>query len=452
MRRQRKFILTAMPPLVWLLLCGHVFAGPYSAGMNDPGNVYDAPVPGFVGPHGIGKARLVDFDVDLEPIVQNPNNYVNPLFFAWANNVDSYYRADKLPPPNEDQFDDPSLALGPVTGDNFDIVSLGDLTAQKITQGNAPGNITLTLAKPIRNLTGADFVVFENGAVAQSNQGGAGAGGVFGELAYVEVSANGIDFIRFPSTSLTPSLVGGYGSINPTNVLNLAGKHANAYGDSWGTPFDLSQVGLAQITHIRIVDIPGNGAFKDNSGNSIYDAWLTFGSGGFDLEALGGISTSMTYQEWPQLQWLAASQRSEGDDPDGDGISNLLEYAFGRLPWLADAAEANPTCRIVSNINDSQAEFTFLRDERLTDLSYEVQVSSTMATNDWTTIATSTAGGPMTATPGHHPTLTETSASAIQSIGVIRKASVSVPTADSVSGRQFFRIQIKRLTSGGAGS
>ncbi|MCC5841967.1 MAG: PEP-CTERM sorting domain-containing protein [Opitutales bacterium] len=43
------------------------------------------------------------------------------------------------------------------------------------------------------------------------------------------------------------------------------------------------------IHYVRIVDIPGSGDFPDSLGNPILDAWLTTGSGGFDLRAIGVI-------------------------------------------------------------------------------------------------------------------------------------------------------------------
>ncbi len=47
---------------------------------------------------------------------------------------------------------------------------------------------------------------------------------------------------------------------------------------------------LFDIQYVRIVDIPGNGFYTDSAGHPIYDAWLTTGSGGFDLEAIGAIN------------------------------------------------------------------------------------------------------------------------------------------------------------------
>ncbi len=431
-----------------LALCGFMpaaSAGPYSGAMNDPANTYDAPIPGFVGPNGIGKARMDTFTVDGngDPIYQNSDNLTNPLFFAWAQSVTDYQRSDSDLP-----FNDPSLALGAVTGDVFDVVALGELNSAALIAGNPPGSITIELARPVRNLTGADFVIFENGVIAQTNYGGAGIGGIFGELAYVEVSTNGVDFVRFPSASLTPAAVGGYGSIDPTNAHNLAGKHVNGYGDSWGTPFDLSDVGLSQITHIRLVDVPGNGSFLDSSGRPIRDPWVTFGSGGFDLEAVGAVSTTMTFAEWPllassngtdpwpQLKNLSAADRLPGADPDGDGVPNLLEYAFSTVPWKPDAV--TPTLAMV----DGRGEISFTRDERLADLVYEVQTSATMAPDDWITIASSTDGAPMQEANGYAPVISEISANAIQSIGVIRKVTVR----DTVAGpHRFLRVKVSTI-------
>jgi hypothetical protein len=439
MKNRWEIILRAFAISYAMALCGFVpasHAGPFSAALHDPANPEDAPVPGFVGPNGIGKARLDTFGVDGngDPVFQNPDNFVNPLFFDWAETIDNYQPSESI----SAAFSDPTKALGPVTGDNFDVVALGDLPAG----GATPGTITVRLSKPIRNLTGADFVVFENGHIAAFNYGGAGIGGIFGELAHVWVSADGENFVRFTATSLTPAAVGQYGSLDATNVKNLAGKHNNAYGDSWGTPFDLSQVNLAQITHIRLVDIPGDGRVLDDSGRLIYDPWKTFGSGGFDLEAVGAISTSMTYAQWPALEKIAPEARGKADDADGDGLSNLLEYAFARVPWLHDAAEALPKIRLVAVGNDLFPELTFLRDERLIDLAYEVQSTSSLTANSWTTIAQSTAGGPLLPALGHQPIISETSASAIASVGVIRQVTVRDAVPISAASTRFLRVKV----------
>lgn len=274
-----------------------VVAGPYSTGLNNTNaGAIDAGIAGFIGAAGEGVTATT-----------SNGNYVNPAFKGWATGVVDYSPA----PGVAANWQNASNALGEVTGNNMGIVTLGDLrttaslpsvdpTVKDDAYGfigyDDPSQITLSFSNAICNGSGADFAVFENGFISNSS------GLLFAELGYVEVSSNGIDFARFPSVSLTKSLVGGYGCIDPTDVYNLVGKHVNAYGNSWGTPFDLDDlfdnslvvngtVDLNNIGYMRIVDIPGSGDYKDSEGNPIYDAWVTYGSGGLDLEAVGVINT-----------------------------------------------------------------------------------------------------------------------------------------------------------------
>ena len=291
--------LLALPDLL--------LAGPYSTALeNQTAGAIDAGIPGFVGPAGLGKS----------PTASN-GNVINPVFTGWATGV-----VDYSPTPGVDSsWKNASKALGAVTGNNLDIVSLGDLynpasppapgalppfsndgrgysgNVSDATDGwgfvgiDQPGQITLSFANGIALGSGVDFVVFENSAGANTS--------AFIELAYVEVSTNGIDFARFPSISLNNTPVG-FTNSDPTNYYNLVGKHVNAGGNSWGTPFSLSDlssdplvqsgaVDLLHIWYVRLVDIPGIGTFKDSLGNAIYDPTPTYGSGGLDLEAIGVI-------------------------------------------------------------------------------------------------------------------------------------------------------------------
>jgi len=413
------------------LLCARAaVAGPYSKAENDPTNIYDAPVPGFVGPDGIGGSRISNGSGGF----MSPDNYVNPLFFDWAASVTNYSPA----PGVGTSWNNPSLALGPVTGNNFDVVSLGDLSAAQIASGTPVGTLTLYFSNPIQNLDGADFVVFENSFTAAYGTGGAGAGGVFADLAYVEVSSDGVNFVRFPSASLTPSAVGAFGTIDPTNAYNLVGKHVNSYGQSWGTPFDLADVGLSSISFIRIVDIPGSGAFLDSSGRPIYDAWETFDAAGVDIEAIGTISRLMTFSTWQTWNNITGSGLGATTVAGTDGVPNLLEYASGRQP--AHVAP-NPGLTSVA-LQGGSMVLTFTRDERASDLLYEVQVSNTLNGANWTTIASSTGGKFTTGVNGFAPAITEGSASAITSIGVLRQ--VNVTDVVPVSGQQqrFMRVKV----------
>ncbi|WP_413160630.1 hypothetical protein ACL6C3_19160 [Capilliphycus salinus ALCB114379] len=273
--------------LFLLTLTAHeAAAATFSGSTSDPGKI-DSGIPGFIGSDGEG--------------LVTQNNSINPIFVGWATEFIDYQPT----PGVEERWLTPEKTLGPVTAAFDGIASLGELTAEQIAAGVSPGQITLTFDKPIVNKAGADFAVFENGI------GFAETGNLFAELAYVEVSSNGTDFLRFPSISLTQNPLEPFGQLDATQVYNLAGKHVNNgvvisdeefVQSSWGTPFDLDvltdslatfsgEIDLNNINYVRIVDIPGNGAFLDSQGNPIYDPWQTPipGSGGFDLEAIGVI-------------------------------------------------------------------------------------------------------------------------------------------------------------------
>jgi hypothetical protein len=169
---------------------------------------------------------------------------------------------------------DSSMVIG-MAGSNG-VVSLGD-----------GGSAVVTFADPIQNGAGYDFAVFENAF-----------NDTYLELAFVEVSSDGINFFRFPATSNTQDTVQiGFGSVNAMQINNLAGKYRALYG----TPFDLdelvSQAGLNvnNITHVKIIDVVGSiqnaYASYDQSGKKINDPWSTpFASSGFDLDAVGVIN------------------------------------------------------------------------------------------------------------------------------------------------------------------
>jgi hypothetical protein len=202
----------------------------------------------------------------------------SPLFIEWANAID----------PSRTHF----APRGSTTISNTGFNSLGDLDATQIAAGVSPGYLTVTFPHGVRNGAGPDFAVFENGFTFGSPNG------LFAELAYVEVSTDGTNFARFPSISTNTVPVQGSGAFagyDMSNVFNLAGKHA----DGFGTPFNLSDlisdslvtgglVDLNNIQFVKLVDIPGNGAFLDSRGHPILDNWLTTGSGGFDFRLPAG--------------------------------------------------------------------------------------------------------------------------------------------------------------------
>ena len=221
---------------------------------------------------------------------------------AWASGVSNYVAGGEV----DAEFQTPLKGLGPAEGTVFDVVSLG-----------RGGQITLTFDDPIRDGLGADFAVFEN-AFDDS----------FLELAYVEVSSNGTDFVRFQSDSLTPSSVGFGGAVDPTNLHQLAGK----YRQGFGTPFDLGalaeaspQLDTTRVTHVRLIDVVGDGSSLDSDGDAIFDPFPTVGSAGFDLDGVGVLRQQESVQEVVDFEDvggnLAAQSAFNGPDPEGSSIA-----------------------------------------------------------------------------------------------------------------------------------
>lgn len=228
-RRVSLFLLT---PVVLMAVKAKVDAGPYDPAAGQPGSL-----------------AVHMFD---------------PAFVGWASGWLDYQPGANV----SITWQTPDKALGPAVGNSFDVVSLGE-----------GGSIVLTFDRPIFDGPGWDFAVFENSF-----------SDTFLELAYVEVSSDGVNYFRFPNDSLTPGPVGPYGAVDPTNITGLAGK----YRQGWGTPFDLAVlVGISplldfsNIQFVRILDIIGDGTYRDTSGDPIYDPYPTTGSAGFDLDAVG---------------------------------------------------------------------------------------------------------------------------------------------------------------------
>lgn len=197
-------------------------------------------------------------------------------FVAWANkcNVVRGFQDISNQSLGYTNVGDSSLAIG-LAGTNG-VVSLGD-----------GGVAILEFSSPIMDGNGPDFAVFENGF-----------DNLFLELAFVEVSSDGIHFFRFPAISNTDTTIqtDGFGLTDASKLHNLAGKYRAEYG----TPFDLSDLtndallNKQAITHVKVIDVVGSiqnqYCSRDANNHKINDPWPTgWGNGGFDLDAVGVI-------------------------------------------------------------------------------------------------------------------------------------------------------------------
>ena len=244
---------------------------------------------------------------------------------------------------------DSSMALG--KAQNNGAVSLGD-----------GGFAICTFPFLIADGPGYDFAVFENSFDDS-----------FLELAFVEVSSDGINFYRFSSHSKTDTInqTSTFGLTDATKLNNLAGK----YRGGFGTPFDLSELykkqglNIQAITHIKIKDVVGSlqkpYATFDSFNNKINDPWPTpFPSSGFDLDAIINMFRFKRNQNMEFLQKRLIDQEQE------KYVNFRFSKAFVRKITLLKSPELDtfmvrfrPPYELVTKMND--LEFGYYIEKQL---------------------------------------------------------------------------------------
>ncbi|MBR4392092.1 MAG: T9SS type A sorting domain-containing protein [Bacteroidales bacterium] len=265
----------------------------------------------------------------------------DPLFVAWATGCTVERGPMRIDKPQNGlaSYGVEADALG--KADDTLLVSLGD-----------GGKAILTFESPICNGPGPDFAVFENPLkwAVDTNL-------YFLELAFVEVSSDGANFVRFPAYSYIPTetQVGTFACTDPKMIHNLAGKYMPHYG----TPFELDDLpetpGLDKdnITHVRIVDVVGcinpEYATYDCEGRIINDPWPTpFNSSGFDLDAVGVIhdlahSMTTTYHVTVTCNPEEGEVVGEGDYLEGSNITiTAIPRSGYRFKSWNDGVTDNP--------------------------------------------------------------------------------------------------------------
>lgn len=186
---------------------------------------------------------------------------------------------------------------------------LGENNGQIVSLGDGGEALLSFEETPFSDGAGADFVVYENGFLISGSDEMA-----FLELAFVEVSSDGVHFYRFPAVNEydTTEQIGTFEPMNARYLNNFAGKYIGGYG----TPFDLAELPDSpnldknQIKFVKIIDVVGSidaeWGTSDSLGNTVNDPFPTaFDSGGFDLDAVGAFypatmavtPTSLSYEK-----------------------------------------------------------------------------------------------------------------------------------------------------------
>lgn len=241
----------------------------------------------------------------------------------------------------------PTNALGGPRG-----AGLGSGSGDVCTLG-VGGALTLGFDVTITDGPGSDFTVFENGFLF--------AGQPFSEVAYVEVSTNGVDFARFPSSYVgPPNGLSGFtapwgtysGMTGFTPVLANVSTNAIDPFDpvvSGGEGFDLARltgdplvvagvVDVSQIHFVRIVDVPHQSGL-DSAGHVVYDNSGATGTADIDAVAVTqhlGLVNALQ----PTVDLFVDSQGHLNlrlEDPNGflDLDQSQLLVSFNAIPTSA---------------------------------------------------------------------------------------------------------------------
>lgn len=169
----------------------------------------------------------------------------------------------------------PGVVLGPPAGggafsQSLDVYPLGH-----------GGSITLAFEdNAILNGPGPDFRVFENAFHTSSD-----LSTTFREAGFVEASADGITFVRFPWNAENFTGLAGISPVYANPLAGIGPLDPNAGGDA----FDLATIGLDEARYVRIVDAAD---FVNDEGNNFPIRGQ--GKAGFDLDAIVALNSRET--------------------------------------------------------------------------------------------------------------------------------------------------------------
>ncbi|MBE2214808.1 MAG: hypothetical protein IAE82_13125 [Opitutaceae bacterium] len=164
-----------------------------------------------------------------------------------------------------------------------------------------------------------------------------------------------------------------------------------------------SDAGDDQLTYTWSADpgAPGPVVFSANAGLAARETSVRFRNSGNYLlrvsvrdpsgravESSVAVRVEPTYASWLYEHFdpaiiadvsLRASQWGDLADPDGDGIANLLEYAFGGDPLVA-SPDTRPRTHFVTEDGIEYLAVTFRPNPGAVDLLFEPQLSSDLET------------------------------------------------------------------------
>lgn len=240
--------------------------------------------------------------------------------------------------------------------------------------------------------------------------------------------------------------LGGNGNLGGNLTIESGGRHALSVAATSGTQVTRAIAGSLTLTPGHILDLsattppaPGTYILATATGG------ITGTLGTVNLTGLTGsvaingnnleltIAGSSGFTSWIGGFGLALADQDPADDPDSDGISNLLEFALNGTPSVSD-----PSILPDLVVTATDFEFTYQRrdDSVSPETTQTFQWGSTLAT--WPGSVVVTAGG------GSFPPATITISPGTPNDGVTDTVKISIPKSQELGGKLFGRLLVTR--------
>ena len=147
---------------------------------------------------------------------------------------------------------------------------------------------------------------------------------------------------------------------------------AFTWRDAWHTPTDGTGYSLVALDQNAPADgnLPASWAISPQLNSS---------------PGIPASGYSLTFESWRHYHFTAAEQLQSGlagpqDDPDGDSLVNLMEYALGTEPRTSTAGAAQPLPGLAAVGPDRFLTLTWSRPVRALDLTYTARFSPDLVT------------------------------------------------------------------------
>jgi hypothetical protein len=222
------------------------------------------------------------------------------------------------------------------------------------------------------------------------------------------------------------------GRINPanSNLVDLFLAQSFDSGATWQPNLRLTTVS----TDVRLAPLTISGfmlgdylgvAPSTSPDVPAVPVWIDTRSGNPDPFAVRvGMASKITFASWRAARFSLAQvndplKGDPGADPDGDGVVNLLEYAFALDPWLSDHPVLNTSFSAAPAPNYT---ISYERMSNASDLSYSWLTSTTLNSSSWV---------------GAAPVSTKTTTN-----GLAQTENVSSMFMPATNGHQFYRLGV----------